>query len=256
MVPNGNVEINMDDPNNKYVSELFRRISADKRQRILDTAVEEFARNGFANANVNRIAKKAGISIGSLYKYFVTKDDLYMYVVHEASLIIQEYVREILSSDTTVMEKIERLLRAAHDYSIEEPDIIKLYGVITSDNDEERAAIVAKKLEGITSAAYRQLMAEAQQRGEVRDDISPGVLAVMVDNQLMSTQFSFANSYYNRRLMLFLGEDGRKEKNDGIDDEINVDQMIGEMLSALKNMLAPAASEAQKKSDQIRGESR
>ena len=233
----------MNNSDNKYASELFRRINEEKRQRILDVAVEEFARNGFANANVNRIAKNAGISIGSLYKYFVTKDDLYMYVVHESSLIIQEYVQEILSSDSPVLEKIERLLRAAHGYSIEEPDIIKLYGVITSDNDEERAAMVAGKLEGITSGAYRQLMADAQQRGEVRDDISPGVLAVMVDNQLMSTQFSFANSYYNQRLKLFLG----KNKNEKGNEEIDVDQMIGEMLGALKNMLAPGAADSRKK---------
>ena len=42
-----------------YASALFMRISQEKRQRIVSTAVREFAALGFASANVNRIAEQA-----------------------------------------------------------------------------------------------------------------------------------------------------------------------------------------------------
>ena len=68
-----------------HASELFMRIPGDKRRRIIDVAVKEFAGYGFASANVNRIAEEAGISVGALYKYFPTKEDLFMYIVEVAA---------------------------------------------------------------------------------------------------------------------------------------------------------------------------
>ena len=56
----------------------FDKISPDKRDKILNVAMHEFASCGFENANINTIAKKAGVSVGSLYKYFDTKSDLFL----------------------------------------------------------------------------------------------------------------------------------------------------------------------------------
>ncbi|KOG85436.1 TetR/AcrR family transcriptional regulator [Streptomyces varsoviensis] len=44
------------------------------RQRILTAAAEVFADYGYAAGTTNRIAERAGISIGSLYQYYPNKD--------------------------------------------------------------------------------------------------------------------------------------------------------------------------------------
>ena len=41
---------------------------------ILDTAAVLFSESGYENASTNAIAERAGISIGSLYRYFPDKD--------------------------------------------------------------------------------------------------------------------------------------------------------------------------------------
>ena len=56
-----------------YCKPTFLNIPPEKREKILAVAVNEFAYNGFENANINVIAKKAEVSVGSLYKYFDTK---------------------------------------------------------------------------------------------------------------------------------------------------------------------------------------
>lgn len=47
---------------------------------ILRAAAEEFAARGFHDASLNRVIEAAGISKGSMYYYFDSKEDLYAYV--------------------------------------------------------------------------------------------------------------------------------------------------------------------------------
>ena len=49
----------------------------------MDTALEVFAENGYANASISLIAKKAGISKGLMYNYFKSKEDLLSSIMTE-----------------------------------------------------------------------------------------------------------------------------------------------------------------------------
>ncbi|MGK8521412.1 TetR/AcrR family transcriptional regulator [Nocardia asteroides] len=48
----------------------------ETRDRILDAAVQLFAERGVDNTSTNRIAAHAGMSIGSLYRYFADKEEI------------------------------------------------------------------------------------------------------------------------------------------------------------------------------------
>jgi len=51
-------------------------------QAILEAAAQVFERHGYAGGTTNRIAKRAGVSIGSLYQYFPNKDAILVALVH------------------------------------------------------------------------------------------------------------------------------------------------------------------------------
>lgn len=61
---------------------LFFKLTPEKQQRILDAATEEFIayKDNYKKSSVNRIAENAGIAVGSIYKYFYDKNDLFLYV--------------------------------------------------------------------------------------------------------------------------------------------------------------------------------
>ena len=61
--------------------ETFYNLSEEKRQRIFQAAVSEFASHKFSEASLNRIVKAAKIPWGSFYQYFEDKEDLYLYVI-------------------------------------------------------------------------------------------------------------------------------------------------------------------------------
>ncbi|MHB9033401.1 MAG: TetR/AcrR family transcriptional regulator [Anaerolineae bacterium] len=56
----------------------FDIIPEDKRQRILNAALHEFADKGYARASTNTIVTDAAIAKGLLFHYFKTKKQLYL----------------------------------------------------------------------------------------------------------------------------------------------------------------------------------
>ncbi len=60
---------------------LFYQLDIDKRNRIINAALSEFAQYSYNEASTNSIVKKASIGKGSLFKYFVNKEELYFYML-------------------------------------------------------------------------------------------------------------------------------------------------------------------------------
>jgi AcrR family transcriptional regulator len=54
----------------------FEEIRQEKRELILETALEVFAVHGFHGASISMIAQKAGIAKGLMYNYFESKEEL------------------------------------------------------------------------------------------------------------------------------------------------------------------------------------
>ncbi|QLG88578.1 TetR/AcrR family transcriptional regulator [Chitinibacter bivalviorum] len=57
------------------------KLNESKRQQILDGARQVFMDNGYAAASMERIAKTAGVSKGTLYNYFENKESLFVCLI-------------------------------------------------------------------------------------------------------------------------------------------------------------------------------
>lgn len=73
----------------KFYKERFAVISEEKREQILSAAISEFAQNGFNGTSINKVAKRAKISIGAMYSYFESKDDLFLTVVEKLFHVLE-----------------------------------------------------------------------------------------------------------------------------------------------------------------------
>lgn len=61
--------------------QTFFNLPEEKRETIVNAAIDEFASYGLENASTNRIVKNSGIAKGSFYQYFEDKQDLFMYLL-------------------------------------------------------------------------------------------------------------------------------------------------------------------------------
>lgn len=190
-----------------YCKPTFNNISEEKRKKILDVAVNEFANEGFENANINTIAKKAQVSVGALYKYFDTKTDLFLMSVNYSMSVLDSVMESIVSSDEDVMVKLEKLIRSDIEFSRRSRVLIKLYNEVTSESNSTVVEKIAADIEEKSCAAYKKAIEDGQRAGEIRRDIDPGIAAFLVDNILMNLQFSYACDYYSYRYKIYAGDD-------------------------------------------------
>lgn len=82
----------------------------NKRDRILQTASEVFARYGYDKTTLDDIGKKCGLNKASLYYYFSNKEDIYVQVIMaETTIFINELQAQTATLKTTA-EKIRHYL--------------------------------------------------------------------------------------------------------------------------------------------------
>ena len=56
---------------------------ADKRQRILQAAVQAFSEKGYTEVTISEIARKADVANGTIYEYFKNKEDVLLSISEE-----------------------------------------------------------------------------------------------------------------------------------------------------------------------------
>ncbi len=93
-------------------TKMFEHLNDEKKNRIIAVALKEFGDNGIVNASTNNIVRDCGISKGSLFKYFQTKDDLCFY-------LFDLVTNEMLSDLAINMQSFsDELFQRYIDYSV------------------------------------------------------------------------------------------------------------------------------------------
>jgi TetR/AcrR family transcriptional regulator len=110
------------------MNDSFRRLPDEKKRRIRDAALEEFAQRGFDGASTNRIVAAAGISKGSLFKYFSSKDELYIYLADETMAeIIPIMKSRIAALPSDIAERIGLMSEAIIDIYVANPRYYRFF---------------------------------------------------------------------------------------------------------------------------------
>lgn len=213
----------------KHHKETFDKISEKKREKVLQAATSEFAKNGYKTANINVIARNAGISIGSMYNYFSSKENLFLTVINEGYKHLEAALSRADLEQGDIFDKLEEILRVAQRFSKENPEITQVYCDITSEGLSHLSRKLSRNIETITALFYRKQLEEAKAKGIVDPALDDWVTSFCIDNIILLMQFSYTSEYYKERLKIFVGEDAFDE------DE----RLISGMMRFIRGALAP-----------------
>lgn len=160
-----------------------RRTQAERtrasREKIIQAAIEFFARLGFRGAKMADIAKEAGLSEPGLLHHFPSKTHLLMAVLEERDRIDKGRSHAILQQEGShFLEVVTELVE--HNETV--PGLVQLFTILVAESvsPEHPAHEFFIQRYQRTRADMVRTLAQAQQAGEIRADIPAETLTVLV----------------------------------------------------------------------------
>lgn len=148
----------------------WQRRSEDRPREICAAALEVFAEKGFAAAKVDEIARRAGVSKGTLYLYFKDKEDLFRAVVRDAVAPNVEAITAAISTLEAPFADVVRMFLAGFaegEARLPVGAVAKMV-IGESRNFPELARVWHDEVASKAIGALASFVERAQQRGEVR----------------------------------------------------------------------------------------
>jgi AcrR family transcriptional regulator len=162
------------------------------RERILESARAVFAEFG-AEAQIDDVARQAGVGVGTVYRHFPTKEALLVELVREKFRLFARRAREALAQDGEPFAVIEDLLRrnaetTARDVGVQQA----LAGA------DEHIWMQAETEQQELLAVTEELIVRARRAGTIRADIESIDIGMLMCG-LCSTMGSYARGFDWRR---------------------------------------------------------
>jgi AcrR family transcriptional regulator len=116
----------------------FMDLEPEKRERILNASINEFAIKGFKNASTNEIVKEAGISKGLIFHYFKNKKQLYLFLYdYLMGILKEEYFQKPWVNEKDFLEKMRMASLTKLELFRKYPLIFKFFLTAYSETDGE-----------------------------------------------------------------------------------------------------------------------
>jgi AcrR family transcriptional regulator len=180
--------------------QTFFNLPEEKREKIFNAAVNEFAEYGLENASTNRIVKNSGIAKGSFYQYFEDKQDVFMHMIDVIEHKEMEFFkdRHPPSNNMDTFQYFRWLIKSGMEFGFAHPRLVQAaWRVLLGEGliyGENFAVYREKSRQGLT-----ELIKQAMARGEVDPSVDVE-LAVMI-----------METWSNTITMYFLSEGAKQE---------------------------------------------
>jgi len=97
------------------------------RQEILKVALKLFSEKGFHNVSMHEIATASEFAVGTLYKFFSNKEDLYRALIIDVSKLFHSSLMAALATSGNELEKIRACVGAKIKVFLDNLDSVRLY---------------------------------------------------------------------------------------------------------------------------------
>jgi TetR/AcrR family transcriptional regulator len=160
----------------------FEKLEKEKQNKIINAACEVFARHGYKKASMKDIAEIAGVSKSVLFKYFSTKQNLYMKVFRLSSDSISEadnIARAEGERDSDMFSLMRRSAKNRLSLFKEYPWIFKFSYTAAFDSDPFVRELVKREFKNYRQANTKDGQFDHQGVTDdykgLRDDLSPAI---------------------------------------------------------------------------------
>lgn len=147
-----------------------QREAQRQRAEIMSAAERRFSSRGFYQTTIRDVAKEAEFGVGTVYKFFSSKERLYLAVIENKMCELNESIKREVSAKSDTLEKIKAFIRMWLQFFDANRDFFRL---LVSELDEQRFS-VRKRLREKVFKRHRELTDFASQT--FKDGIQKGLI--------------------------------------------------------------------------------
>lgn len=162
--------------------QTFFNLNEEKREKILEIAIDEFSKQSFKLASVTKIAEAAGIAKGSIYQYFDDKKDLYRYVLDITSNKKVEYLMSFMNNmeELKFLDLIRKLYLKGIQFARDNPKLAAIGSNFLKESDASfKEEIMGKGIEK-SNEIFEMLIEKAKKKGEIDEAVDTKVGAYLI----------------------------------------------------------------------------
>ncbi|WP_427852760.1 TetR/AcrR family transcriptional regulator [Halothermothrix orenii] len=198
----------------------FFNLPEEKKKRVIEAALDEFAAYPYHKASVTRIIKRAKIASGSFYQYFKDKKDLYKYILELGTERKFEYLGPVLEkqNEYDFFELLRQLYVRGIKYARENPRLEAIANKLISNKDSEIYVEIIGEQRPRTARFFRALLEDGIKKGEIDSEVDIDLVAHMLIT-------------LNLALSDFVYKDGKVD----MDDMVLIDKMLYVIENGIKN---------------------
>jgi AcrR family transcriptional regulator len=181
------------------VTRTFRRLDPQRQQCVLQAILDESAEKGPADLNIKRVAERAGVSVGSLYQYFGSRENLLAFTVElgvrmmtDLFAMSRPYLLEM-----PLREALTAYLTYGLEWSRTQPGFVHFFGRAAYQGDPQLAGKVVRPVAAAMREVIREMLTAAAQRGELRPGLDVEAAARVVNLLTIAASDSQLLPYLN-----------------------------------------------------------
>lgn len=152
----------------------------DKKILIYDCAKELFSNKGFKDTNISEITQKAGIAVGTFYKYYPSKEKLFMDIFLEENVKLKRNCMQSLDLERSPLEVARQMLVLNMKGTSSNPILKEWYNRNVFEKIE-RLFREEKGLEAVDFLydSFLEIVGEWQNQGKIRKDIDKKMIMMI-----------------------------------------------------------------------------
>ena len=210
------------------VTRTFRRLDPPRQQAVLQAILDEAADKGPVNVNIKEVARRAGISVGSLYQYFGNRENLLAFAVELSVRMMTDLfaMSRPYLLEMSLREALTSYLTYGLEWSQTQPGFIHFFGRAAYQGDSQMAEKVVRPVAKAMREVVQDMLTAAAQRGDLRPDLDVEAAARVVNLLTIAAGDSQLLPYLNNYFQV-------------TDDSMPIERIVTALVDLVMNGITP-----------------
>ena len=181
------------------VTRTFRRLDPERQQAVVHAILEEATEKGPTAINIKEVARRADVSVGSLYQYFDNRAGLLDFAV---ALCVRHMI-DLFNQFTPMLaalpisDALRYYIMGGIEWGKTERGLVRFLGRAGYQGDPQMTESVVRPVADVMLAMTLEILTQAATRGEIRSDIDLEATARAMNAMMIAVGDSQLLPYLN-----------------------------------------------------------